>query len=212
MSLCPNCGGKTNPSSESCPACGTNLGAPNVRLADSAEMREGLDARYREAMDRAAARGAIAQSAELDSAGKRSAAVVAMSLSRVKEFISKESSLYSNYQLQVRASVRQATDPENDRMRMAVDGTIHGSYGDRISYAALSVNGRGPASYGEASVKLRELAVSARATVLERNSWSFVKQNNLFGKVMPPGHLAAWGERHKLVCAKLADLLTPDKS
>lgn len=172
-------------------------------------MREALDARYREAMDRANARGAMAEARELESLAKGSSAVVAMPLSFFKEFVASETALYSTYQLQVRASVRQASSPDDDRMRLAVDATVHGSYGERISYAALSVDGRGLASYGNVFVRLRDVAVSARATVLERNSWDFIRDNQLFGKPMPPGHLAMWGERHKLVCAKLADFLNP---
>ncbi len=92
-------------------------------------------------------------------------------------------------------------------MRLAVDGTVHGSYGERITYAALSADGRGAASYGVISMKLRDVTVSERATVLETNSWTFVRSRNLFGKMLPPGFLSIWTERHKLVCAKLLDML-----
>ena len=95
-------------------------------------MRTALEGRYQEAMDRAFTRGAGASFIELDSAGQKTEAVLCMSLSRFKVFIESESSLYSNYQLQLQASIRQASDSESDKMRMAVDGAIHGSYGDRI--------------------------------------------------------------------------------
>ncbi|MGA2207443.1 MAG: hypothetical protein ABSG10_12005 [Terracidiphilus sp.] len=175
-------------------------------------MKDALDRRYREATERAAAKGAGAQAAELDSAGSSTSAVVCMSLSRAKEFIGNETTLYSTYQLQVRSSVRQASEPADDRMRLSVDSTVHGTYGEMIRYAALSIDGLGPASYGEVSLKLRDIAVASRATVLEQNSWSFVQSRDLFGKELPPGYLATWGERNKLVCAKLADLLTPKTS
>lgn len=181
-------------------------------MADALDMRDALETRYTDAMGRAASRGAEAQSQQLASAAKRTSAVVAMSLSRAKEFIGQGKALYSNYHLQVRASVRQASDPEDDRMRLAVDATIHGSYGDKISYAALSLDGRGPQSYGEISLKLRDVAVARRATVLEQNSWTFVKSRSLFGKQLPPGYLATWAERYKLVCAKIADYITPETS
>lgn len=210
LSACPNCGGSTNPASEACPACGFNLGPPNVRMADTPEMRNALESRYIEAMERASARGAGTQAQQLETAGTRTAAVLSMGLSRAREFICERKVLYSNYHLLVRASVRQATDPENDRMRATVDATIHGSYAEKIMCAALSLDGVGPKSYGEISLRFRDVAVANRATILEQNSWTFVKSRNLFGKPLPPGHLALWGERKKLVCAKLADQLTSE--
>jgi hypothetical protein len=72
-------------------------------------------------------------------------------------------------------------------MRLTVDATVRGSYGDRITYAALSADGRGVASYGAISMTLSDITVSDRATVLKNNSWRFVQSRNLFGKVLPPG-------------------------
>lgn len=171
-------------------------------------MKAALENRYFEAMARATARGAESQAQELERAALSTSAVISMSLSGFRDFLEKESSLYSTYQMQVRSSVRQASAPEDDRMRLAVDATVHGSYGDRITYAALSADGRGAASYGVISMKLRDITVSERATVLESNSWTFVQTRNLFGKLLPPGFLSLWSERHKLVCAKLADMIT----
>ena len=171
-------------------------------------MQAALEERHVEAMARASARGAQTQALALEKAALGTSAVISMSLSGFRDFLEKESSLYSTYQMQVRSSVRQASTPEDDRMRLTVDATVHGSYGDRITYAALSADGRGVASYGVISMKLRDVTVSDRATVLENNSWHFVQSRNLFGKVLPPGFLSIWTERHKLVCAKLADLVT----
>jgi hypothetical protein len=209
LSFCQFCGGETNAASETCPTCGRSIGAPNVRLAATSEMKGALENRYIEAMARARARGAEDQAQELEHVALSTSAVISMSLSGFREFLEKESALYSTYQMQVRSSIRQASAPEDDRMRLAVDATVHGSYGERITYAALSADGLGVASYGVVSMQLRDIAVSERATVLESNSWNFVQSRNLFGKLLPPGFLSVWSERHKLVCAKLADMITP---
>jgi hypothetical protein len=103
-------------------------------------MKASLATRYSEAMARAAARGAESQAQELEKTALSTSAVISMSLSGFKDFLANESSLYSTYQMQVRSSVRQASAPEDDRMRLTVDATVHGSYGDRITYAALSAD------------------------------------------------------------------------
>ncbi len=173
-------------------------------------MVSALDERYQDAVSLAVGAGAATQVAALEDIGHRTTAVVTMSLSSFKEFISKETSLYSTYQLQVRANVRQATDPDNDRMRLAVDTSLYGTAADKITFAALSATGAGVASYGAISMNLREVAVKDRATVLEENSWTFTQTHNSWGKRPPPGYLSNWAERGKLVVAKLAHRLTSD--
>jgi hypothetical protein len=181
-------------------------------MASTSEMRDALQGRYERAKQDAEDRGVKAQAIELEIAGSQTSAVVSMNLSKFKEFISTGSALYSNYHLQVRAGVRQASDPQDDRMRLAVDGSVHGTYGAKISYAALAVDGVGVSSYGNLSLSLREVAVASRSTVLEQNSWMFVQRRDLFGKILPPGFVAIWEDRCKLVVAKLAGLLTPEMS
>ena len=102
---------------------------------------------------------------------------------------------------------------EFDRHRRTVDAMLFGAYGDQIIYAALSLDGNGLKSYGAYSVILRDVAVSKRASVLEENSCSFVKNHKMEpGHPIPEGYRAPWGRRAELAVAKLADLISPTTS
>jgi hypothetical protein len=125
-----------------------------------------------------------------------------------RNLLDRDDALYSSYHLQVRAMVRQAASPENDSMRGAVDSSMYGSAADQITFCALSLDGKGLSSYGRCFLRLRDIAVEWRSSVLEENSYSFMIRRSLLGKRIPWGYLARWCDRAKLVGAKLADRLT----
>ena len=57
-------------------------------------------------------------------------------------------------------------------------------------------------------MKLRDVAISHRSTVLEENSFSFVEHHGLGPKSsFPPGFRSDWTRRNLLAVAKLADLI-----
>jgi hypothetical protein len=97
----------------------------------------------------------------------------------------------------------------NDRERHGVAGTLFGSYANQITYAALSLNNTGPSSYGPCSLKLRELAIRDRATILQENSYRFRKRFNIQpGDRAPLGYTSTWNNRNKIAVAKAADYFT----
>jgi hypothetical protein len=177
-------------------------------MASQPEMISTLERRYVEAYDRARSRGAAAQAGELESAVMNSHAVVSTSIEMARNLLEKDNALYSGYHLQVRAMVRQAASPENDSMRGAVDSSMYGSAADQITFCALSLDGQGLPSYGRCFLRLRDIAVEYRSTVLEENSYAFMVGRSLIGSRIPPGYLARWADRAKLAVAKLADRLT----
>jgi hypothetical protein len=74
----------------------------------------------------------------------------------------------------------------------------------------LSLDGSGPTSYGPYAIRLRDVAIRGRATVLENNSYDFMRKHSLSpGDKPPPGFIASWQNRNKLAVAKLAEYITP---
>lgn len=208
MDSCPNCGTPFQATEDTCSACNEHLGFPNVRAAEEPTERDALRQRYKEAIDRAAARGAKAAVENFEAEVKRSLAVINCDVYRLRELIVVEKALYANYYLGVRSEVRRAADVENDRQRRSVDALLFGAYADKLRNAALSIDGKGLTSYGAYSVVLREVAVAKRASLLEENSYSFVARHNLKpSEPIPIGYRCAWANRHELAIAKLGDII-----
>lgn len=125
-------------------------------------------------------------------------------------FVTGVNSLYTSYERQIAGNVRKPATFPNDAERRGVGSTLFGAYASDIIYAALSLSGFGPHSYGPYAMTLHEVAISQRATVLENNSFDFVRKHNLVpGTKRPPAFLAAWVSRHKLAVAKIAPYITP---
>jgi hypothetical protein len=203
MAICSNCKKSINETDDRCPKCGADIGFPNVRAA-AAESHD-LNKRYEAAVASARKQGKYDTLNKFEERMKTTSAVISVKLGFLHFFLADDKHLYTTYQLGVRAQTRKAADAENDRRRTSVEGAIFGSYGDKIRYAALSLDGRGP-SYGGYSFRLEEIAVKDRASLLEENSYDFVERHNLSMKKgrIPPGYRSVWQERHKIAVAKLA--------
>jgi hypothetical protein len=210
MLICTVCGSEIPDSVEKCFTCGFNAGPPNVRMARATEEIRALEDRYQAALERAKNAGSlyILQSFEHDVSN--SFAVLNVDLSFLYHFVTGKAVLYANYEGGVAGRSRKPAETYNDLKRRGVGGTLFGGYAGEIIYAALSLDGSGPTSYGPYAIKLRDIAVRNRATVLENNSYDFVKKNNLSpGDPRPRGYLATWANRGKLAVAKLGDYITP---
>ncbi|MBF0464123.1 MAG: hypothetical protein HQK88_05885 [Nitrospirae bacterium] len=79
--------------------------------------------------------------------------------------------------------------------------------GKSIVYAALSVDGRGLKSYGNFTMKLKDAAISQRASLLEDNSYFFFAKRGLtvYESDIPHGYRSTWENRHKLAVSKLSE-------
>lgn len=209
MASCSNCGSPIPPTADRCPTCGADAGSPNVRAAETLEEKAALDLRFDEALLRAESRGTKPDVERFVDAMSRSVAVVNCDLSFLKEFVTKSNALYSNYHRGVLAQVRKAAESQLDRDRTAADALLFGSYGAEIRFAALSLTGSGLSSYGLYAMKLREVAVARRSSLLEENSFNFIQRHKITIRTpIPAGHRSTWNERAKLATAKLADLIT----
>ena len=206
---CSECGSIIPHDRETCPTCGTNAGFPNVREVSAVSEKDALEERYNRAIKYAHADGLDLLLEELSQASKYSHAVIAIDLDYLNGFITKDEVLYSCYALMVSGEMRKAASSVNDKKRRGVGGFFFGSYADKIRYAALSLDGKGLSSYGLFTLVLKDVAVKARATLLEENSYKFY--NKFRDKIpdnFPLGYRAVWSERYKLVVSKLADRIT----
>lgn len=178
--------------------------ASNVRYAE--DHIQALGDRYREAWGKAAQTGVQPALKKLEKVAKQTVAVVNLHIDWASGFFNDAKLLYTSYGRLVDAEVRAPAGSRQDRQRTGVEGVLYGSHGDFIAYAALSGDGRGLTSYGPVHLELDSIAVGFRATVLEENSYNFVKRHRIVpGDPTPLGYLALWKERHKLAIAKLTE-------
>jgi hypothetical protein len=207
MPNCKNCGSTVSDSADRCYTCGADIGFPNVRSAQGESIA--LEDRYIRVFDDSHKDGRRDSLARFDESMAKTCAVINIDLRDLHHLLSKPRELYSTYQLGVRSETRKAAEESNDRHRMSVDGLFFGSYGDKIRYAALSLDGRGLKSYGDYSLRLREIVVRDRSSLLEENTYFFTQHHSILpGTPIPPGYRSTWPDRHKLAVAKLGSLVS----
>ncbi len=184
------------------------VGVPNVRLAERAQEKEALRKRYEEAKVAAEARGVKDRLAEFERAVSMAGAVINISIDNADSLLANDKTLYSNYRLQVDGEVRMVAELENDVKRTAVECSFFGSTAKDIRYAALSLDGVGLRSYGEISLRLKEIAVETRASLLECNTYTFVKRHPFWAGSMPEaGYRATWQGKAELAVAKCGAMI-----
>jgi len=205
---CIKCGSSVPPSKRDCVVCGADNGCPNVRQAESASERGALAARLADAEVSARARASIDILNTFGMAVLNSSAVVARPLSLLDSMVKSEKSLYIPYHRQVASGARLPENNEWDPGRVAAESTIMPHYFDQITFAALSLNGIGPTSFGAYSIILKDNAIALRASVFEENPFLFtVRHRILAGQPCPPGYRASWQHRDILAKAKLHALI-----
>lgn len=202
----PDCGFENPLGNEHCSGCGEFLGFPNVNDCSQQEERDALEKRYKESVEYAAKKGFDAKRVEFENAVKKSTAVINVDLHYLHSLMVGKNTLYSTYQLQTRGETRELAATEFDKERRGIEGTLFGGYGENIRYAALSLDGSGLTSYGEFTLVLSDTAVKKRATVLEENSYGFIRRHKILaGGKIPKGYRAVWEGRRKLAVAKLIE-------
>lgn len=213
MLKCPVCGSEIPDTEETCFTCGFHAGPPNVRAAEKEEEIHALEERYAVAIERANSNGYLPILQRFEAALQHSCTVINADLSFLHLFATSGKALYANYEGGVAGRTRKPAELYDDSRRRGIGGTLFGGYAGDIIYAALSLDGSGPASYGPFAIALRDIAIRSRATVLENNTYDFVTRHKLApGDKRPPGYLASWERRNKLAVAKLAEYITPRTS
>jgi hypothetical protein len=206
MIKCPDCGFENPLVNEKCSCCGMFLGFPNVNDCSQREELEALEKRYKETVEYAAKKGHEKKRIEFEEAVKKSVAVINVKLNYLQMLMLGKKIFYSTYQLQTEGETRELAPTEFDKERLGIEGTLFGSYGKNIRYAALSLDGTGLTSYGEFTLILSDTAVKKRTTLLEENSYKFRDHHKILaGGKIPQGYRAVWKDRHKLAVAKLIE-------
>lgn len=201
---CPACSADNAWSLDRCCVCKADLGPPLRRELLRAEEKDALDKRYAAAWAAASAEGYGTKLKDFEvEVQSNSVATINVWPAFLDQMLS-GGALYSGYSRLVSSEVRWPGARDDDQARTAVESILFGSLAAEIRYAALSMDGRGLLSYGSCTIVLREMMVAASATLLEDNSYKFVRDRQLmFDSNIPAGYRATWEDRHKLVVSKL---------
>lgn len=188
-----------------CPACGSDVGAPNVRKSRDSDEVVALGLRYAKASERADADGYRDVFDAYETAVSLSEAVVCMPPSRLLQVVT-EGALLSTFMKQIQGEMRVAQDNEFDNVRSSFEEAYFPGYSPEIRFGALSLDGSGHVAYGSCAINLKNSAIAARASVFERPLYNFSQGLNL-AKPIPPGHRADWDGRAKLASTKASEAL-----
>ncbi len=207
---CTHCGYVTASYIRFCPGCNTDLGFPNVRLAEIVEEKAALAKRL---TDAEVSTGVRTCRDILDAFGREvltSQVVIARSLALVHNLLNSENELYVGYYKQVQSGARIPEDNKWDKGRTAADSTVSPLFFDELVYGALSLNRRGVSAFGGYSILLRENMIRLRSTVFEENPFIFCQRHKVnAGQPAPLGYRAIWSERDQLAKAKLHSQIYP---
>ncbi len=189
-----------------CSVCQLHVGFPNVRAAEDAGELAALQKRYEEARAVAVGKGTESQLADFERAVDSSQAVMAKRWDTVSRIVDQDSELFKTFYRQVDDGDREPQDNGLDQQRQAVDAMLFPHYLKEIHFAALSLNGCGPESYGKCHLTFRTKTIAARASLFEKNTLVFARENSVPATSGPePGFRSNWTTRSRLAVAKLAD-------
>lgn len=208
---CSNCSEEVPDHLQSCTACGTDNGFPNVRLASSDKEVKQLAARVVDAYVSARAGKFEPILNDFGSAVKSSKTVLSRSIATLHNLVGSTENIYVSFATEVAAGVRRPRDNEFDRVRQQYESALFPYFHEKILFACLTLDGRGMSGYGAYYLLLKDVMVAQRSTVFEENPHTFVEKHNiLLNKPIPPGYRATWDNRHSLAQAKLYPEINKD--
>jgi len=211
---CSRCGHRPSVSCRVCAVCQSDVGYPNVRLADTAAERDELIDRVLQARQQIERAGVGPQAEMLQAAMDDVHIVFNRTLASLHTWLLSDSPQFVSFYRQLTVG-RTPTDSVWDLQRSSTDNTANPLSFPEISYAALSCNYGGMPYYGGYTVILKEEDLLHRTSLFEENPFSFCKAHGLAaGDKAPPGHRSTWENRGSLALAKLSRRLkaemTPD--
>lgn len=209
MYQCPRCSYSKIPESVSnCPSCNNSLTPANVRAAQKQDEVDALEARLCNASKNCQTRNCEKNLAEFGLAVEKSKAVLCRPFGEVLKILDDENAMYATYYDHVKANMRIPND-NWDKLRTQSDAHLFPNYADEIVFAALSLDNKGPLSYGGVSITLKNETISERASVFEINTTVFIMKHRVaVGDAVPKGYRAPWSQRAKLAMAKLYASIT----
>ncbi len=166
--------------------------------------------RYSHARDDARQRNVVPLLDKIETVAEGSQPVINMSFAACDDIL--RPAKYKNYHQAVVSWDRDPAEAQHHADRSMVGDRLFPMYKEHIIYAVVSPDGRGLLNYGPVAVRWEVLAsyLGPRISLLEENSFTFYEQHELgrLGAIIPAGYQAIWGDRAKLVAAKLASRLT----
>ncbi len=112
--------------------------------------------------------------------------------------------LFKTFYRHIDDGERQPEDSDLERDRLIVDVTFFPYYYKYVVFAALTLDGRGPESYGECSFVFKQEGIGQQSTVFEENTLVFGRKHKIGARTPPPaGYRTVWRKRHRLAAAKL---------
>jgi hypothetical protein len=207
---CPQCDRETGRHLTECSECGCQLGFPNVRHAERTEEKVALSDRYKTACDELLSRGCEpVRIAFEEQIRTESRPVICRKWGTIASITDRQDRLFRTFYELVDAGERHPQDNPFDIARQAVDVTFFPYFYKSVNFAALSLNRRGPHSYGDCHFTFSERAISHRTTVFDENTLVFCKRHKIVvGDPPPNGYLATWEDRARLAITKLGSQLT----
>ena len=155
------------------------VGFPNVCAAEEADEDAALQQRYEEARAVAVGKRAESQLADFERAVDSSQAVMAKRWDTVSRIVDQDGELFKTFYRQVDDGDREPQDNGLDQQRQAVDAMLFPHYLKEIHFAALSLNGCGPESYGKCHLTFRTKTIAARASLFEKNTLVFARERSV---------------------------------
>jgi hypothetical protein len=202
---CHTCGYEIFASEIFCTTCWKFDNYPNVKRA--LLERDALIARETAARDRVIDQGAANPLIRMEQLiATYGRVVIAMSAHTLHSLLRDPREFYSNVERRIVAGSRRVPEPDFEEERARGASVLGGtSVTSELCYAALSINGIGPRSFGCASVTLKDILIVHRVSLLEENSYTF-QQRYPTGHA-PPGYRATWEDRVALTTAKFGPSL-----
>tara|TARA_B100000315_G_scaffold231474_1_gene242801 strand:- start:2801 stop:3646 length:846 start_codon:yes stop_codon:yes gene_type:complete len=201
---CPKCDTEVPESSRTCLACETNVGFPNVRVAENMDNIEAIKKRVEEANVSTKARKCDQILKDFGEKVSFSKAIRCLSLSVAKQVLESDNELFSTFYQKVASKQKVPQNNEWDRARESVESKLFPGYHSEIHCAFLSLTNNILGNYGDCGLILKEEAIADRATVFEKNPILFFEEFLIAGrKPVPHGYRSIWRQRNMIAMAKL---------
>ena len=198
---CSNCGSDITLDAITCNVCHDFIGFPNVRLAQAEAST--LQLKYESSLASAEARGIKTIVEDFEKAVNLAQVVMVRSFDHFLLAVGSDNALISTYHQQVAGGARLAENNDWDPFRNQVESTCHPFYHENIHYAALSLNGLGVSSYGEAHITFKQNVIQKRTTFFQENPFDLVDRLKMkMREPLPEGYRSTWEDKHKLAVCK----------
>ncbi|MEO6012187.1 MAG: hypothetical protein ABIQ30_01195 [Devosia sp.] len=176
---CWHCGFSVPSHRRDCPSCGEDNGYPNVRVCQTPQEVEALDARYSAALVSTAARGVADVAAAFEAAVARSSIAISRRLATLANLVSDSRASYVSFQREVAAGIRDPLENKFDKVRTQYEEALYPHFSSEIIFGSLTTNDRGIASYGGYTMILKADLVSRRTSIFEENPHKFVERHHI---------------------------------